>query len=101
MPSIETFFIFIFLAMVALDIRSFATGPWASMHHFWLCIITLWVAVITYDLNKERFLGKQQMTLYRKERKRGCKEKQGSGEESVEENGVRFAADIDSAWQLL
>ena len=101
MPSIETFFILIFLAMLALDIRSFATRPWASMRHFWLCIITFWLAVITYDLNKDRFLGKRQMTLYRKERKRSSKEKQGSGEESGEENRVRFAKDIDSAWQLL
>jgi len=97
MPSIETFFILLFLAFVAIDIRSFAMHPWASPRHFWLCVLTFWLAVITFDLNKERFLEKRQMTHFRKERKRSCKEKQGSGEET----GAEFSKDIDSAWQLL
>jgi len=97
MPSIETFFILLFLAFVAIDIRSFAMHPWASARHFWLCVLTFWLAVITFDLNKERFLGKRQMTHFRKEGKRGRKEKQDSGEET----GVELYKDVDSAWQLL
>ena len=81
MPSIETFFIFIFLAMVALDIRSFATHPWASLRHFWLCVITLWLAVITYDLNKEKWFRRRYLA-------HKFQIGQGSGEETAAEKYV-------------
>jgi len=93
MPSIETFFIFIFLAMVALDIRSFATRPWASKRHFWLCIITFWIAVITYDLNKDRVLVGRKTALLRQKR-------QGSGEATQDEAWVKIPKDFDSTRQL-
>lgn len=93
MPSIETFFILIFLAMVAVDIRSFATHPWASMRHFWLCIITFWLAVITYDLNKDRVLVRRETALLRPKW-------QGSGEATEDEAWVKIPKDFDSTSEL-